>query len=77
MQNPDRFGILQLCQERNIAIGVIASVSKGFLRLPWMGAWEWTLDLLISFIFSFHHFAAETQWLPNIVQFFVYTKKDV
>jgi hypothetical protein len=36
----------------------------GFLkRLPGLG-WERTRDLLISFIFSFHHLTAEPQRLP-------------
>jgi hypothetical protein len=48
-------------------------LGKVFLRrLPRAG--ERTRDLLISFIFSFHHFTAEPQRLPGIT-FFVQNVK--
>jgi hypothetical protein len=37
-----------------------------FFKLPGL-AGERTRDLLISFIFSFHHFTAERQRLPSLV----------
>jgi hypothetical protein len=39
-----------------------------FLKVAWAG--ERTRDLLISFIFSFHHFTAEPQRLPRRIFFY-------
>jgi hypothetical protein len=46
-----------------------------FLKVAWAG--ERTRDLLFSFIFSFHHFTAEQQWLPMYYNFYAYSIKEL
>jgi hypothetical protein len=44
-----------------------------FKRLP--GLWSESRDILILFIFQFHHFTAEPQRLPNFQTTFNLSKK--
>jgi hypothetical protein len=45
--------------------GSVHKHAASFLKKVAWGAGEQTRDLLISFIFSFHHIAAEPQRLPR------------